>query len=76
MAPATPALEISEPLAALLVWVLEDHDVELAKEIIDKPHHFEDLSALHARPTPRSASLTPSQPSRPSSATTDQQRHH
>ena len=48
MAPATPALEISEPLAALLVWVLEDHDVELAKEIIDKPHHFEDLSALHA----------------------------
>lgn len=46
----TPAstLVISEALSALLMWLLEDNSVEVAKEVIDKPWHFEDLAAIYA----------------------------
>lgn len=44
---SSPALVISEGLSDLLLWLLEDNEVEVAKEVIDKPWRWEDLARLH-----------------------------
>lgn len=43
-----PALVISEDLADLLLWLLEAGELEVAKEVIEKPWQWEDLARLHA----------------------------
>lgn len=43
-----PALVISEGLADLLLWLLECGELEVAKEVIEKPWQWEDLARLHA----------------------------
>lgn len=49
-----PTLEISQALSGLLLWLLDDNAVDLAKEVITKPWHFEDLAAIHAADPERS----------------------
>lgn len=48
MTNTAPALAISEGLSALLLWILENNDVDLAKEVIAKPWAFEDLAAIYS----------------------------
>lgn len=45
-APA-PTLVISERLSDLLLWLLEDNEIDVAKEVIDKPWKWEDLAQVH-----------------------------
>ena len=43
-----PALTISEGLAELLLWLLEAGEIEVAKEVLEKPWQWEDLARVHA----------------------------
>lgn len=49
------ALLISPRLSELLLWLMDANEHEVAKEVIDKPWHFEDLAQAHAADPHKSA---------------------
>lgn len=43
-----PTLVISERLSDLLLWLLDANEIDVAKEVIEKPWQWEDLAQVHA----------------------------